>query len=318
MMRQKLIELAKSLHINKILYAAQNGTFAPMYKWPDSKLIRANMRHYHHRMGYSFDIKNPKLFTEKIQWYKFFYNNPLCPYIVDKVTFKQYVEEKLGLGYTIPVLCLWNNIQQFENQWFNWGGLPTEFCLKANLQSDGRCIKIIHDKNHVDFDLLKKEVSQWFKIENTLINTADRFFYNSTPMVFAEEYMANFEDQLFDYKFYCFDGEPYCVYVAQDHFGKDGSHISFYDLKWKKLDVQYGSHIVGDAEKPKHFDEMVKLSRKLSAGFPFVRVDFFDTDEKLYLAEMTFNPGGGFVPYFPESFNRKMGELFVLPQDSEN
>lgn len=122
MMRQKLIDLAKSLHINKILYAAQNGTFAPMYKWPDSKLIRANMRHYHHRMGYSFDIKNPKLFTEKIQWYKFFYNNPLCPYIVDKVTFKQYVEEKLGLGYTIPVLCLWNNIQQFENQWFNWGG----------------------------------------------------------------------------------------------------------------------------------------------------------------------------------------------------
>lgn len=193
------------------------------------------------------------------------------------------------------------------------GGLPTEFCLKANLQSDGRCIKIIHDKNHVDFDVLKKEVSLWFKIENTLINSADRNFYKSTPKVFAEEYMTNFEDQLYDYKLFCFDGEPYCVYVAQDHFGKDGSHISFYDLNWNKMNVRYGNHIVGDAVKPKHFDEMVALSRKLSEGFPFVRVDFFDTDEKLYLAELTFNPGGGFTPYYPESFNEKMGEMFVLP-----
>ena len=122
MTRETLIELSRALHIDKLLFAMQNGTFKPMYKWPDSKLIRANMRHYKHRMGYSFDIKKPRTFTEKIQWYKFFYDNPLCSYIVDKVTFKNYIEEKLGSGYTVPVYAVWDNLQDFETQWLTGGG----------------------------------------------------------------------------------------------------------------------------------------------------------------------------------------------------
>ena len=124
--------------------------------------------------------------------------------------------------------------------------------------------------------------------------------------------MANFEDQLYDYKLFCFNGEPYCVYVAQDHFGKDGSHISFYDLDWNKLDVRYGKHILGDAEKPKHFDQMVEIAKKLSKGFPFVRVDFFDTDEHVYVAELTFAPGGCVTQYHPESFNKTLGDLMTI------
>lgn len=67
---------------------------------------------------------------------------------------------------------------------------------------------------------------------------------------------------------------------------------------------------------PAHFNEMKSMASKLSSGFPFVRVDFFDTDEKLYLAEMTFNPGGGFFKYEPDDLNRIMGDLFILPQSS--
>lgn len=319
MIREKFIGLSKALHIDKLLFAIQNGTFAPMYKWPDSKLIRANMRHYKHRMGYMFDIKNPRTFTEKIQWYKFFYNNPLCPYIVDKVTFKKYIEDKLGPEYTIPLYASWFNVQDFENQWFSTrGGLPQEFCLKANLQSNGRCIKIIHSKDAVDFAALKDEVSKWFKIENTLANSADRHFYDSTPQVFAEAYMSNFDGQLYDYKFFCFNGKPFCMYTAIDQFedgvNTDAYPIMFYDLEWNKMDVKYGHHPNnGEVPRPIHYAEMQEVAKILSDGFPFVRVDFFDTEEKLYLAELTFNPGGGFVPYFPESFNEKLGELFVLP-----
>lgn len=47
------------------LKGVRNGTFKTMDKWPLEKLIAANQRHYKHRMGYSFDIKHPKLFTEK-------------------------------------------------------------------------------------------------------------------------------------------------------------------------------------------------------------------------------------------------------------
>ena len=79
------------------------------------------------------------------------------------------------------------------------------------------------------------------------------------------------------------------------------------------MDVQYGNHEVGDLPKPKHFEEMLAISKKLSKGFPFLRVDFFDTKDKLLLAELTLYPGGGNTPYKPNSFNETLGNLFKLP-----
>lgn len=276
------------------------------------KLMEYALKFYKISMGKNCNIHNPVLFTEKIQWYTFFYDNPICPYIVDKVTFKSYIEEKLGQGYTIPLYGSWATVEEFENAWFG-NELPDEFCLKANLQSDGRNIRIIHNKKNVNFQDIKKEVAEWLKPENTLMNSMARNFYISKPKVLAEQYMSNFKDQLYDYKFFCFDGKPFCMYVATEHFMEEDYPITFYDLNWNKLDVRYGSHQNADVPQPKHYEEMKSLASVLSKGFPFLRVDFFDTEDKLYLAELTFNPGGGFVPYHPESFNKLLGDMFILP-----
>ena len=121
------------------------------------------------------------------------------------------------------------------------------------------------------------------------------------------------ENQLYDYKVFCFDGVPHCIYVATDHFPGQLSHISFYDLDWNRLEVRYGEHPNCDVERPKHLDEMLSLARTLSKGFPFLRVDFFEVGDKLYVAELTLYPGGGKTPYHPERFNQELGELFVIP-----
>ena len=279
-------------------------------KWPKEKFIKGVMECYQRHMGYTFDIHNPVLFTEKLQWYKIFYERDDFAKLTDKHLFKSFVADRLGAGYTIPLIKVWDNINDIERDWDN---LPEEFVLKANLQANGLNIKIIHHKSDVPFNSIKRELKRWLKTRNTLVNSWDWHFYNSTPKILAEEYMANFDDQLYDYKFFCFNGEPYCMYVAQNHFGMDDYPISFYDLNWNKIEVQYGRHIVGDAEKPKHFDEMVRIARVLSKDYPFVRVDFFDTEEQVYVAELTFAPGGGVTPYHPESFNRLLGDMLNLP-----
>lgn len=280
----------------------------------NEKILKYALKYYKISIGKKCNIFNPVLFTEKIQWYTFFYNNPICPYIVDKVTFKSYIEEKLGSGYTIPMYGSWKSVDEFEKAWFS-EILPDEFCLKANLQSDGHNIMIIHNKKITDFSIIKKEIVEWLKPENTLINSFARNFYMSKPQVLAEQYVSNFKDQLYDYKFFCFDGKPYCMYVATEHFMEDDYPITFYDLDWKKINVQYGSHQNSDVPKPIHYEEMKELAGILSKGFPFLRVDFFDTKDKLYIAELTFNPGGGFVPYHPESFNKELGDMFILPSN---
>lgn len=295
------------------------GAKGPMYTWPDKALMKRNLRIYKVLQGRKCNIENPELFTEKIQLYKLYFKHPDLFRLTDKVKFKSYINEKLGEGHVIPMFGAWDNIEDFEKEWFSENSvIPEEFVLKQNLQSMGRCIKIIHHKSEVNFPELKKEIATWFDIKNTQLNSVTRNLSNGKPMVLAEQFNANFKDQLFDYKFFCFGGKPYYLYTAQDHFGEEGSHIAFYDTDWKRLDVQYGNHKVGDIPCPKHFEEMKEIAEKLSAGFPFVRVDFFDTDDKLFLAEMTFVPGGGFTPYNPISFDKQMGDLFILPEECLN
>ena len=280
------------------------------YKWSQSRLIKANTNTYNNYHGYKMDINNPQTFTEKIQWYKFYYDNDKFVNIVDKYLFKNYIKEKLGEGYTIPFLGYWTNIKDLEK---DWDKLPEEFCLKSTLSSGGLNIKMIHNKSTIDFKKLRKELRGWLKPKNTMLDSYCKAYYKATPGILAEEYMQNVKDQLFDYKFFCFDGEPYCIYTAVEHFSEKGSTITFYDLNWKKLDVQYGNHEVGDLPKPKHFEEMITISKKLSQGFPFIRIDFFNTEDKLLIAEMTLYPGGGLTPYHPKSFDETLGHLFKLP-----
>lgn len=287
------------------------GGIGPFYKWSDKALFKYNMRIYRKRQGYSFNPNKPVLFTEKLQLYKFYYNHPDIHRITDKVTFKTYIKEKLGEGYTIPLYGVWDNVQDLEAEWNNPNSiLPNEFVLKQNLQSDGLCIIIIHDKSKIPFSSIKQELASWLDIKNTLMNSTGRHMYWSKPMILAEQYMSNYEDQLFDYKFFCFNGEIRCIYVAQEHFSKEDYPISFYNSEWQKLPVKYGHHSVCDAPCPKHFNDMIGIARKLSQGFPFIRVDFFDTEDKLYLAELTFVPGGGNTPYYPVEFNKQLGDIF--------
>ena len=285
-------------------------------KWPKDKLVNEMTRRYSKRFNTTFDVNNPVLFTEKIQWYKLFYKNELLPRIVDKYEFKQFIRERLGDGYTIPLYALYNSFSEFKK---GWNQLPEEFCLKSTVSGSGKNIIIIHHKSEENYSEIMNIVKQWFDPHNTLINSFEIGYHDCKARVIAEEYMENIDEQLFDYKIFCFEGRPYCIYAASEHFKSDdflnGYPISFYDLTWNKLDVKYGNHRNDDIPPPKHLDEMINHAVSLSKGFPFVRVDFFDTDDKLYLAEMTFYPGGGMTKYEPESFNKELGELFHLPNE---
>lgn len=294
----------------KILSMILRKAHGTTSKWPLSKLIKSNMDLYESRHGYRFDIYNPITFTEKINWYKIFYDNGYLEKVVDKACFKDYIKDRLGEGYTIPMYNVYSNTKELMDDWDN---LPEEFVLKSTVQSDGKFIKVIHHKSEVNIAELKSEVKKWFNPYNTLINSYCRAYYRAKPRVLAEQYMSQFDDQLYDYKFFCFNGKIECVYVANDHFIEKDYPITFYDINWNKLEVKYGNHKTGDAPKPKHWEEMKEIAEKLSLGYPFIRVDFFDTEERLYMAELTFYPGGGMTPYYPIAFNKKLGDLFVLP-----
>ena len=115
---------------------------------------------------------------------------------------------------------------------------------------------------------------------------------------------------LIDYKFFCFQGKPYCVQVDSDRF--IGHRQNYYDMEWQSLGV-HCSYPEGDLKpKPKNFEEMKMVAAKLSEDFPHVRVDLYNIDGKIVFGELTFYPSSGYGHFHPDSFDFELGALMDI------
>ena len=295
------------------------GRFGPTKnKWPLDKVIEGAMNGYYGAYGYRFDIDHPELFSEKVIWYKVFWNRPGLENVVDKYLFKEYLSSKAGKEYVVPLYGAWTNV---EDMLRDWDKLPKSFCLKSTVKSDSQFIKIVQDKSSVDLKALAQETKEWLVVRNTLINSFCRGYYQATPRIIAEELISGLAEQLYDYKIFCFDGKPECVYTYANRFENEEGQptedyaLTFYDLDWHMMEAHIGGKPNAEVPKPVHFEEMLEVAKKLSKGFPFVRVDFYETEQRIYVGEMTLYPSGGVLKYEPREFNKYLGDLFNLPFD---
>jgi hypothetical protein len=58
---------------------------------------------------------------------------------------------------------------------------------------------------------------------------------------------------------------------------------------------------------------MLRISRILSAGIPFVRVDLYAANGQIYFGELTFFPASSAKPFLPETYDRIFGDMLELP-----
>ena len=70
---------------------------------------------------------------------------------------------------------------------------------------------------------------------------------------------------------------------------------------------------IPEFKKPEAFEQMKELAAKLSAGIPFVRVDFFYVNGKIYFGEYTFFDWAGLQPFGSNEQDLELGKLIELP-----
>ena len=263
--------------------------------------------------GKTLDWNSIKTFSEKIQWMKLYYHHPDLSKIVCKYNFKKYIRKRVGEGYTVPLYGVWNDVKKI-----NFDKLPEKFVLKSNCSSNGNFIKIIRNKSEIDFEELRAELRGWLVPESLMIKQYGRAYWDVRPLIIAEKYIEQIDNQVYDYKFFCFGGEPKFAYVATDHFDEKvnlpNHKISIYDMNWNIMPINYGEHPQNNIPAPQNFKKMIALAKSISKEFPFVRVDFFEIEEKVYFSELTFYPGGGLNVITPESFDELWGTFLELPE----
>lgn len=286
-------------------------------KWSKEKRIQKLKELYKDRIGNNLDIHNPKRFTEKVQWMKIYYSSPEIVRCIDKVSFKDYITEHLGEGHTAKLYKVWN-----EPQEVSFDGLPETCVLKSNCSSEGRNIRLITNWKNVDQEALLNEVREkWFDRRFLCTNSFITAYHQVTPVVFAEELIPGFNGAC-EYKVFCFNGEPKCLYIPGYKFiegtESDVSSVSFYTLQWEFMNFQFGNYgYIENLKRPEKLGQMLDIAKSIARDFMFVRVDFVDSIEGLYLSELTFYPSGGLIPFHPIDADELLGSWLQLDRSFE-
>ena len=254
------------------------------------------------------NLKNPETFNEKLQWLKLHDRKPIYTTMVDKYAVKKYVADLIGEEYIIPTLGVWDKFEDID-----FDALPNQFVLKCTHDSGG--LVICRDKDSLDKRKAKEKIERSLK-RNYYWSGREWPYKDVKPRIIAEQYMQDDggKEELSDYKVLCFNGEPKLVEVHRGRFG--GGHTQdFYDTDWNKTlfnqpDVPMSDEVM---DKPVFAEEMLMLSRKLSAGIPHVRVDWYYTNGHLYFSELTFFDSSGFDPFMDDQ-DTEIGSWLVLPE----
>ena len=260
--------------------------------------------------GSWMDFNNPKTFSEKIQWLKIHNTNPVYTVMADKYAMKQFVEDKIGAGYTFPLLGVWDRFDEIDI-----ASLPDKFVFKTNHDSGG--VWIVKDKKNAEYSKIKKEIEVRFQ-KNYFFLGREHPYKNIPHKIIAEKFMEEAEGcDLKDYKVFCFNGEPTYIQVDFDRF--TNHKRDFFDTKWNMMD--FGvlfPRAYNNIPVPEHLNEMIDIARKLSQGLPFLRVDLFNIKGKVYVGELTFHPGGGVEKITPEEWEYKLGDMIKLDKLDSN
>lgn len=261
-------------------------------------------------MGYRLNLDNPKTFAEKLQWLKIHDRKKEYHLMVDKVEAKKYIDNLIGPGYTIPTLGIYDSFEQID-----WDALPNEFILKAT--HDSGSYFIVKDKNNFDKQKCKKQLYiNWGRDYYLLFR---EWQYKGLKSRIIAEPLISDPQKLKEYKIFCFNGEPRMYQTCYDrNRSLGGAILNFYDINHNLLDIHDAEHSRQSEMRlppPTQFEKMLEVSRLLAKNMNFLRVDFFEVEEKVYIGELTLQENAGLCAFEPKEWNYTLGSWLKLPID---
>lgn len=167
---------------------------------------------------------------------------------------------------------------------------------------------IVKDKTQMNREKTISRLDRWMKTNFAFQNGVEIHYHDIERKILVEQFMNDGHATLHDYKFWCFNNEPK-MYTIND--GNGHGDIMYYrmdDTEWNLYNVAHHP----EYKKPKNFNLMVEYAKLLSKPFKFVRVDFYEIDDKVYLGEMTFTPGAYHFKYKNPEDNLNVGNLLEL------
>lgn len=266
---------------------------------------------YSYKMGKKINLDHPVLFTEKIQWLILYDNTPQKTELADKYLVRNWIASQIGEEYLIPLLGVWDNFESID-----FSKLPEKFVLKCNHGSGYNYI--VENKYEMNHKKAKKKFGNWMKVNFAFCVTLELQYANIPKKIIAEQYIKQLDGNLLDYKVHCFMGEPRYIQVIGDRdLARHTGAQMIFDAMWNEQAWSLGDYpkFTRKIQCPEILEQMLDVSRKLSHGFVYVRIDFYIVENELKFGEMTFTPGGGIYRYNKDwsyETDRQLGDLIDI------
>ena len=257
------------------------------------------------RFHRKLDLKNPTTLADKLCYLELYVEDPLKTKCSDKYAVREYVAGK-GLADILVPLChdVCSDVSEIR-----FDRLPEQFVMKA---THGCGMNFIcPDKSKVSEEQVLRIAQKW--LEEDYARACIEPHYQKIPHRIQFETFLQDEDSMIDYKIHCFHGVPDFILVCTTR--ASGLKLYTYSLDWEPLDVEIGHEKGTQPEtipKPEKLDEMIEISKTLSADFDFVRVDLYEINGKVYFGELTFSPATGVLEYYNDRFIVEKGKLLHI------
>ncbi|MDO4563067.1 MAG: ATP-grasp fold amidoligase family protein [Clostridia bacterium] len=267
-------------------------------------------RKYKVRFQRRLDLKNPRGFNEKIIWYILYYRNPAMCTMADKYAVRGFLQDA-GYGDMLNTLYgAWDSAEDVD-----FAAMGEKFVLKAN-HSSGDYL-ICTDKSALDIENAREIMRTWLKKDFAKLS-GEWHYGNMKRRIICEKFLENADgSSMSDYKIHCFDGKARFTLVCSNR--QSDLRMNYYDMDWNLMEARKSNWRDHDTtpKQPVQFARMVEIAEHFAKEFPFVRVDFFECDGKIYFGEFTFFPANGMQPILPFEWDIKIGDMFNLPEKTK-
>lgn len=253
------------------------------------------------------NLKQPRTLTEKIQYRKLYDRDPRIPQLVDKVLVKEFVRDLLGPEWIIPTLWSGRTLPPRDKR--DW---QTPYVLKANHGSGWNVF--VYDQSIVDWPSIERTCKLWL-LGRYKPYSGQWAYLRTDPQLLVESYMGSVKELPIDYKFFVFSGKVHFIQVDTDR--RNEHKRVFFDNSWRRqpFTIAFPTD-TRQINPPASLGRMIQAAERLSEGFSFTRVDFYEFDAQPKFGEMTFYPESGFFKVWPPEYDWQLGKLWQLPQQT--
>ena len=278
--------------------------FKPFFKLCPVSYVKHQYKYItHHKLN----LKNPIRYTEKLQCLRLFAypKNPLVSKCAGRAGVREYLKEKGLEKYLIPIYGIFDKFDDID-----FDKLPNQFVMKCTHACAFN--QIVLDKNNLDIKASKKKLNKWLKT-NYGNKTVEKHYSHIKPQIIIEKYLGNADNLPTEYKIHVFNGIAKYMYVVTGR-GIDIRYNNYY-VDWTPFDgAQFNGWKKRDEKLPipSNWNEMINLSEELAKEFPFVRVDLYNIDGKIYFSEMTFTPAKGTLIFDDDKADFEIGEWLKI------